>query len=579
MKFTIEKNDYCLDGQPIKIYAGAIHYFRLLPQYWEERLMQLKALGFNTLETYIPWNLHQPTEDTYEFTGMADVEAFIRLAGSLDLHVIVRPTPYICSEWEFGGLPWWLLKNKDIELRCMHPDFLQAVDTYFTELMPRLAALQITRGGPIIAMQVENEYGSYGDDQAYLRHMKDTMEHHGVDVLLFTSDGGTDHMLTGGTLPDVFKTANFGSRPQENFDKLREHQPEGPLTCMEYWNGWFDHWGEQHHSRPADEVAQCFDEMVTMGASVNFYMLHGGTNFGFMAGANWDGVHQPTITSYDNNAPIGESGNLTEKYYAVQQVMDKYFGPSGITPPQPSPAKAFGTLELTEAAPLFDNLPDVTAHTAAPLNMEQLDQGYGYVLYRAHVRGPREALPLSIQEPHDRALVYANGHYLGTYKREIDREPVMLSIPQDGLTLDILLENCGRINYGSRLKDFKGITQGVRLNRQFLFGWDHYSLPMDSLDHLQYIPASQHSTDTPAFYRGSLMVDTPAHTFIQLDGWHKGQIYVNGFNIGRHYHIGPQKTYFIPGALLREGANEIIVFDQRRPDKLVVRFLDQENLG
>jgi beta-galactosidase len=581
MKLTTRDNDYYLDDKPIKIYSGAIHYFRVFPEYWKERMLQLKALGFNTVETYVPWNLHQPTEGTFEFSGMADIEKFIKIADEVGLYVIVRPCPYICSEWEFGGLPWWLLKHDDIELRCMDERFTNYIEIYYKELYRRLVPLQSTQGGPIIAMQIENEYGSYGDDKKYLRFLKDCMIENGVDVLLFTSDGGTDHMLTGGTLPDVLKTCNFGSRPDENFKKLHEHQQNEPITCMEYWNGWFDHWGEEHHTRDVNEVAECFAEMVDMGASVNFYMIHGGTNFGFMSGANRDKVHQPTITSYDSHAPIGESGNLTEKYFAIKKVLENRFGKVDVQLPEPTPSVAYGEVELNEVSYLFDELENMSnpVKSATPLNMEKLDQGYGYVLYRCHVEGPREELPLSIQDVHDRALVFVDGEYRGTVERDVEGEKIMVSVPREGIQLDILVENCGRINYGPYLKDFKGITQGVRLNNQFLFGWKNYSLPMNNLDMLQYQEISNIKENSPAFYKGYFNVEEKGHTFLKLDGWHKGQVYINGFNIGRHYEVGPQKTYFVPEALLHEGKNEIVVFEQYSPDTPKVEFLENEILG
>lgn len=582
MKLTTHDNEYYLDDKVIKIYSGAIHYFRVFPEYWEERLLQLKALGFNTVETYVPWNLHQPTEDSFNFTGMGDLEKFITLAGEVGLYVIVRPCTYICSEWEFGGLPWWLLKHTDIELRCMDERFTHYIDIYYKELFRRLVPLQSTHGGPIVAMQIENEYGSYGDDKSYLEFTKNTMIGYGVDVLLFTSDGATDHMLTGGTIPGVLKTCNFGSRPEQSFKKLREHQEGEPITCMEFWNGWFDHWGEEHHTTNVDDVAKCFAEMVDMGASVNFYMLHGGTNFGFMNGANWDKVHQPTITSYDSHAPIGESGNLTEKYYTIKKVMEDRFGKTDVELPTPTPSVAYGKVELGEVSYLFDGLDSMSkpVKSATPLNMEKLDQGYGYVLYRCHVEGPREELPLTIQDVHDRALVFVDGEYLGTVERDIDGEQMMISVPKEGVQLDILVENCGRINYGPYLKDFKGITQGVRINRQFLFGWENYSLPMDDLNVISYQERSGDIKENcPAFYKGYFDAEELGHTFLKLDGWHKGQVYINGFNIGRHYEIGPQKTYFVPAALLKEGKNEIVVFEQYSPDCPKVEFVDSEVLG
>lgn len=311
---TIESNGFCLDGKPFRLIAGAIHYFRVPRAYWEDRLRKLRACGFNAVETYVAWNVHQPREDVFDFSGMLDVEAFLETALRLGLYAIVRPSPYICAEWEFGGLPWWLLGKPGIRLRCMNDAYMDAVSRYYDELMPRLARLQSTQGGPILAMQVENEYGSYGDDKVYLQALADGMRARGIDVPLFTSDGPTDFMLTGGTLPGLLKTGNFGSQPGGQFAKLREHQPDGPLMCAEFWNGWFDHWTEQHHTRDPQDAANCLAEILETGASVSAYMFHGGTNFGFMNGANGLDEYQPTVSSYDDDAPVNECGDLTDKY-------------------------------------------------------------------------------------------------------------------------------------------------------------------------------------------------------------------------------------------------------------------------
>ena len=291
--FEIGKKDFLLDGEPFQIISGAIHYFRVPREYWRDRLLKLRACGFNTVETYVAWNMHEPEEGVFDYSDMLDIEEYLRLAQEIGLYAIVRPGPYICSEWDFGGLPWWLLRNDDIELRCMHPDYLKAVDRFYDDLIPRLAKLQVTEGGNIILIQNENEYGSYGDDREYMRYLADGLRRRGVTVPLFTSDGAEYQMLTGGTVPEIHKTANFGSNPARNFKTLREYQPEGPLMCAEYWNGWFDHWEENHHSRNPQDAADCLDEILSMGASVSAYMFHGGTNFGFMNGAN----------HYENTSP------------------------------------------------------------------------------------------------------------------------------------------------------------------------------------------------------------------------------------------------------------------------------------
>jgi beta-galactosidase len=576
--FEISGKEFLYDGKPIRILSGAIHYFRVVPEYWRDMLLKLKACGFNTVETYVPWNVHEPRPDEFNFEGMADIVKFIEIAHELGLMVIVRPGPYICSEWEFGGLPSWLLADSNMRLRCYHKPYLKRVDKYFDALLPRLKPLLCTNGGPIIAMQVENEYGSYGNDKKYLDYIKKGILERGIDVLLFTSDGPTDEMLQSGTLDDVFMTANFGSRPEESFAKLEEYQPDKPLVCMEYWNGWFDHWGVGHHTRDGADVADILDRMLKMGASVNFYMFHGGTNFGFYNGANLYEKYTPTVTSYDYDAPLSEWGEPTDKYYAVQKVLSEYVDIDKDLMPEPIARKGYGILEMNEQACLFDNL-DRLSHpvrTACPEPMEKLGQDYGFILYRTFIQGPRKDNKLFIQDVRDRALIFLNGEFKGIYMRD-EPQDIVFDIPNEGARLDILVENMGRVNYGPHLKDAKGITEGVRLGLQFLFDWTIYTLPLNNLSSLCY--EGKKGDNLPTFYRGYLEVDEPADTFVSMEGWGKGVVMVNGFNLGRYWNIGPTKTLYIPGPLLKEGINEIVVFELENIKSPVVEFLDKPDLG
>ncbi|QNK60278.1 beta-galactosidase [Paenibacillus sp. PAMC21692] len=581
-KLEVKGSQFLLDGETIRILSGAIHYFRVVPEYWEDRLLKLKACGFNTVETYIPWNLHEPMEGVFNFDGLADVERFIALAGELGLHVIVRPSPYICAEWEFGGLPAWLLSDPDIRLRCLDERYLRKVDAYYDVLIPKLAPLLNTNGGPIIAMQIENEYGSYGNDQDYLLYLKNGLQARGIDVLLFTSDGPTDQMLQGGTLPGVLATVNFGSRPEEEFKKFREYRPEEPLFCMEYWNGWFDHWLKPHHTRDGEDVADVLDRMLAAGASVNFYMFHGGTNFGFYNGANYQDKYEPTVTSYDYDAPLSECGDITAKYKAVREVMRKHGAEVPEELPEPSRKKNYGTVAMKEAASLFANLDtlSVSVRRRCPEPMEKLGQNYGFIVYRTRISGPRKAQELRLQDVHDRAQVFLDGRWIGTVERWAPK-PLVVDIPEQGATLEILVENMGRINYGPRLKDAKGITEGVRLDNQFLFDWEIYPLPLADLSALSYAPFQTQSktAENPMFFRGELLVDDIADTFIRLDGWTKGVVWINGFNIGRYWEQGPQKTLYVPGPLLRQGANEIVVLELHGTDKPDIELIDLPDLG
>ncbi|WP_028548845.1 glycoside hydrolase family 35 protein [Paenibacillus sp. UNC451MF] len=582
VRFEAVGNQFMLNGEPIRIISGAIHYFRVVPEYWKDRLLKLKACGFNTVETYVAWNVHEPEEGQFCFEGLADLVQFIQVAGDLGLHVIVRPSPYICAEWEFGGLPAWLLRYSDIRLRCSDPLYLSKVDAYYDVLIPKLTPLLCSNGGPIIAVQIENEYGSYGNDKAYLEYLRQGLISRGVDVLLFTSDGPTDSMLQGGTLPDVLATVNFGSKAMESFAKFREYRADEPLMCMEYWNGWFDHWMEKHHTRDAADVAAVLDEMLSADASVNFYMFHGGTNFGFYNGANHIKTYEPTVTSYDYDSPLSESGEPTEKYYAVREVLQKYVDIPPISLPEPILRKRYGEVRLTECAMLLQQLDSLTSKSSGinPLPMEKLGQNYGFIVYSTWVSGPRHGQDLHLQDVHDRAQVFMDGSYIGSVERW-NPQPIRVHVPESGARLTILVENMGRINYGPLLKDYKGITEGVRLDNQFLFGWDMYPLPLSKPVELDYAPIGKMNviSNEPAFYRGTFEVDAAADTFLRLDGWKKGVAYVNGFNLGRYWERGPQKTLYVPGPLLRSGTNEIVIFELHGAIDPVVSLEDLPDLG
>lgn len=582
--FTTEGNQFVYNGKPIRILSGAIHYFRVVPEYWEDRLIKLKACGLNTVEVYVPWNFHEPVEGQFNFEYMADIIRFIQLADEQGLYVIVRPSPYICAEWEFGGLPAWLLKEDHMRLRCSHPTYLAKIDSYYDVLIPKFLPYLCTNGGPIIAMQIENEYGSYGNDSQYMEHLKKSIIKHGVDVLLFTSDGYTDSNLQGGTLlPDVLATVNFGSRADEAFEKLLEYQPNKPLVCMEFWNGWFDHWDKKHHVRAPEDAASALDEILKAGGSVNFYMFHGGTNFGFYNGANDLGKYEPTVTSYDYDALLNESGDITDKYKAVREVIAKYAEVEEIALPPAVAKRNFGEVRLSGQARLFDSLSQLTTPIQSPYpeSMERFGQDYGFIMYTTRVKGPLSQMKLAIQEVRDRALVFVDGVYQGTIDRNThDVSPnivdgdIVLDIPASGATLSILVENQGRINYGFKLKDAKGITEGVRLGLQFLYGWTIHTLPLNDLAELTFKEEPNNASFTPTFYKGNFLVEEMGDTFLKLEGWTKGVAYVNGFNLGRYWEKGPQKTLYIPAPLLVEGENELIIFELHGTEDQVVTLQD-----
>ncbi|MGL4736613.1 MAG: beta-galactosidase, partial [Cellulosilyticaceae bacterium] len=506
-----------------------------------------------------------PKKGEFVFDGHFDIEYFLEVAAELGLHVILRPGPYICAEWDFGGFPAWLLKDKNLPLRCNNPEYLKHVDDWFDVFIPKMVPYLRTNGGPIVAVQVENEYGSYGDDKDYLRHMQDGLIRRGIDVPLFTSDGGTDFMLTGGTLPDVFKTVNFGSWVKGNFDKLLEFQPDAPLMCMEFWDGWFDHWGDIHHVRPAEEVIQVFSDILAREGHVNFYMFHGGTNFGFYNGANFydeKKQYMCTTTSYDYNAPLTESGDITDTYLKIREMCEERFGKIPYEVPANKKKIAYGNINFTQQASLFDNLNNLTTpiHSATPLNMEAVDQDFGYILYSKQVEGPRENMGLRIEELRDRAQIFINDEEKAIYHRN-EVQNLSVQVPKEGMKLDVLVENMGRINYGGMMTDHKGITKGITQGERYLFGYDIYPLPMNDLSGLAFNEGVT-ETNKPVFYKGTFSVDEVADTFLDFSNLNKGFVMVNGFNIGRYWNIGPAETLFIPSGLLHEGENEIILFEQ-----------------
>lgn len=562
---TIQGNDFLMDGKSTTILSGAIHYFRVVPEYWEDRLKKLRACGFNTVETYVCWNLHERRERIFDFSGGLDIGKFIDIAKELGLNVILRPGPYICAEWDMGGLPSWLMKYPNMRFRCCDPLFLEKVDKYYQALFSHITPRLSTNGGNIIAVQVENEYGSYGNDKKYLAALVNILKKNRVDCLLFTSDGAEKYMLNGGTIDDTLATVNFGSNPDGNFAALKEFRPNQPLMCMEYWNGWFDHWYEDHHTRLPQDTANVLDEILSTGASVNFYMFHGGTNFAFTNGANYSNVYQPTVTSYDYDCLVSECGDLTPKYDQVKAVLEKHFGKAPALAVYNLPKKAYGKVTLTKEASLLEHLSDLSAPvtSAFPLTMEELNQDFGFVLYSTTVCGPMKKLPLEIDGLHDRALIFINQELAGIKERTRRRnDEVLIQLAADeSIQLDILVENMGRVNYGPKLYDPKGILRGVRIGQQNHFGWSIYPLPLEDLSTLQYTPFDG-EIQVPTFLSGDFDINETADTFIRLDGFTKGVVFVNGFNIGRYWNTaGPQKTLYIPAPLLKSGENNITVLE------------------
>jgi beta-galactosidase len=582
---TTSSDGFLLHGEPFRIISGAMHYFRIHPDLWADRLRKARLMGLNTVETYVPWNLHQPDPDSpLVLDGLLDLPRYLSLARAEGLHVLLRPGPYICAEWDGGGLPSWLTTDPDIRLRTSDPRFTDALDRYLDILLPPLLPQMAANGGPVIAVQVENEYGAYGDDTAYLKHVHNALRSRGVEELLFTCDqAGSAHHLAAGSLPGVLSTGTFGGRIEESLRKLREHQPEGPLMCSEFWIGWFDHWGEEHHVRDGADAAADLDLLLAAGASVNIYMFHGGTNFGFTNGANHDQCYAPIVTSYDYDAALTESGDPGPKYHAFREVIARHAPVPDEPAPAPSPKLSGITVELDRRAPL---LPWATAHSASagrtedPLTMEELGQRSGYVLYRSAFPEPGDGLLHFAGGVGDRAQVFVDGAPVGVLERERHDETLPLRVPRAGATLEVLVENMGGVNYGPRIGAPKGLLGPVTFNGTALHGWDIHRLPLTDLSTVPFAPAGETAHVTvPAFHHGTFDVDTPADTFLSLPGWTKGQAWVNGFHLGRYWNRGPQRTLYVPAPVLRPGANELVLLELNATTAARAHFTDTPDLG
>lgn len=594
----IKNKKFYMDSKPFDIYSGAMHYFRTVPEYWEDRLTKLKAAGFNTVETYVCWNLHEKKPGEFDFSGILDIEKYLEIAQKVGLYAIVRPGPYICAEWDFGGLPAWLLKDKNMQIRCMYPDYLKCVERFYKELLARLVPHLESHGGNIIAMQVENEYGSYGNDKDYLRYVEKLTRDCGVDCLLFTSDGNTNNMISGGSLPDIYKVLNFGSRSRTAFNVLKGFENDGPNMCGEFWCGWFDHWRDKHHTRNSLEIVNEIKGFIDNGASFNMYMFHGGTNFGFTAGANHNQGHgyEPTVTSYDYCAMLTEWGDYTPAYHAVRKLLCEK---QGIEPPElPESPKlqSIGKVELTEAASLFENLDNIGEkhHVPVPEGMEYFGQNFGLIYYETTLKGKYNASPMYVKNVHDFAEVYFDGEKKTSIDRTLysvegkttlkdvifkkkkgESSPFLMPALSGERKIGVLVDTMGRVNYGENMLDRKGISD-IYLGIQRLMNYDVWTLPLDNLDKLKY--SSSVKKEEPVFLKGSFKTDSKADCFVHLDGFNRGCVYINGFNLGRFWKVGPQKSLYIPGTLLKD-ENEIIVFNIGGYSKPTVSITDKHNLG
>lgn len=600
-QFVIKDNFY-LDGKPFQVISGSIHYFRVVPEYWRDRLEKLKAMGCNTVETYIPWNMHEPKKGEFCFEGMLDLTHFVELAQELGLYVILRPSPYICAEWEFGGLPAWLLQEDNMRLRAYYEPFLRHVREYYDVLFERIVPLQITKGGPVIMMQVENEYGYYGEDTRYMEAMRDMMLERGVEVPLITSDGPFDETLSCGSIEGAQATGNFGSKTRERFGVLAPYTKGGPLMCAEFWVGWFDHWGNSGHMKGNPDSAQDLDDMLAMG-HVNIYMFEGGTNFGFMNGSNYYDALTPDVTSYDYDALLTESGDFTQKYKDFQAVIGKYAIIPEITFSTQIKRKAYGELSVVEKVGLLESIEELSVPVTDtfPICMEKCGQNYGYILYHSELRRERNIERIRLWGANDRANIFVDKKPLITlYDRELAAEYDVLlgsvkkaadvnapaeSVAQgesvvfaQGAPIDILMENMGRVNFGPMMEQQrKGITGCVQINGHMHYNWTMYPLPLDNIEKIDF--SRGFTKGLPAFYRFELEIEEAGDTFLELPSWGKGCVFLNGVNLGRFWEIGPQKRLYIPAPLLKQGKNKVVVFETEGKSSGKLVFYDEPDLG
>ena len=581
--FAIGDEHFLLDGEPFRILSGALHYFRVHPDLWADRIHKARLMGLNTIETYVPWNEHSPQRGTFDTSAGLDLARFLDLVAAEGMFAIVRPGPYICAEWDNGGLPAWLFTDPEVGVRRNEPRYMAAIAEYFDALLPIVAERQIDRGGPVILVQIENEYGAYSNDKHYLSALVEFNRAGGITVPLTTIDQPTDQMLDDGGLPGLHKTASFGSRANSRLATLRKHQPTGPLMCAEFWNGWFDFWGAHHHTTGAAEAAAELDELLATGASVNLYMFHGGTNFGFTNGANDKGVYQPTVTSYDYDAPLTESGEPGEKFWAFRDVIAKYAPVPDEIPTASAPAPVFEvaldrSISLSAALQSpSSSLGSWAGYDHLP-TLDEIAHFRGFALYRTTVeRGG----VLSFGEVRDRAQVFLDGVPVGVLSR--DHHDSALTLPGAGV-LEILVEDQGRVNYGERIGEDKGLIGPAKLDGLDLSSWQVLPLAIDALPtEVTHVndpsEASVVSISGPAFAGGSFDIDEPADLFLSTAGWGKGNAFVNGFDLGRYWRRGPGNTLYVPAPVLRRGRNEIVVFETLAIADPVARFVDAPELG
>ncbi|MFA5044511.1 MAG: beta-galactosidase [Paludibacter sp.] len=578
--FMAGNNDFLLNGKPFIIRAGELHYSRIPKPYWDHRIKMAKAMGMNTICIYLFWNFHEQQEGVFDFSGQKDVAEFVRLIQKNGMYCILRPGPYVCAEWDMGGLPWWLLKKQDLKVRTRTDAFfMDKVKTYMNEAAKQLAPLQIQNGGPIIMVQVENEYGTWGSDGKYMEIMRDDIREAGFDkAQLLRCDWSSNFFHY--KLDGAVNALNFGagSNIDDQFRKFKQMNPTSPLMCGEYWTGWFDQWGRPHETRDISSFIGSLKDMMDRKISFSLYMAHGGTSFGQWAGANAP-AYAPTTSSYDYNAPIDEAGNPTDKFYAIRNLLKNYLQEGETLPEIPqNPEKIISipAINFTQTAGLFENLP-VAKQSENIQPMEFFNQGWGSIMYRKQIPACKQKQTLVINDVHDWAKVFINGKMIGILDRRRSENTIEIPALKSASRLDILVEGMGRVNYGEAIIDRKGITENVTLtegkNKTDLKNWKIYNLPVD-YDFQNKVKFSTKPSTGPAWYKATFNLTETGYTFLNMSSWGKGMVWVNGHNLGRFWKIGPTQTLCVPGCYLKKGSNEIIVFDIDNPKATTIEGLN-----
>lgn len=573
-KFAYGDEHFLLDDKPFLMISGEIHYPRVPREAWRQRMQMAKAMGLNTIGTYVFWNVHEPQKGVYDFKGNNDIAEFVKMAREEGLWVTLRPSPYVCAEWEFGGYPYWLQNEKGLKVRSTDPKYLAAYHHYIQEVGRQLSPYLVTHGGNILMVQFENEYGSYGADKEYLRINEEMFREAGFDCLLYTCDPAKD--VAKGYLPGFLPAVNGVDKPARVKELVKKyHDGKGPYYIAEWYPAWFDWWGEKHHPVPAAYYAGKLDTLLGAGISINMYMFHGGTTRGFMNGANcYDtGYYEPQISSYDYDAPLNEAGNATPKFMAFRAAIQKNLPAGQRLPDVPAakPSIALPDVQFTQSASIFSILPKPRA-AQRPLTFEALNQAYGFVLYRTRTTGGRTGV-LSIKELRDYGIVFVNGRKAGSLDRRKKQDSLEVTLPAGAVTIDILVENMGRINFGPNLlKNEKGITSKVSFAGAELKGWQMFSLPFDDISKVHGKSGS--AGDGPALKTAQFELSSPADTYFDLSDWGKGCVWINGHHLGRYWSVGPQQTIYVPAEWLKKGKNEVVVLELEKPGQQVLKSRD-----